>query len=105
MSYSIRYWILDESWEPMEADLSTWGHWLGQDSQRVIQQEMVDGYWVSTVFVGCNTKFETMIFSPEPESTSIWQSHSETLREALADHERALRAVDNRDFESSSHPR
>ena len=99
----LKYWILDENGESMEADLDTWAHWLGHNNrQRIIQQDTLDDYFVSTVFVGCNSKFETMIFSPEPENTSIWQSRSETLKEALANHERALRAVDNRDFTSGN---
>jgi hypothetical protein len=95
----LKFWILDESGEPLEANLDTWARWLEHNNgQRIIHQEDVDGYWISTVFVGCNSKFETMIFSPEPEATSIWQSWSDTLKEALGDHERALRAVDNREF-------
>jgi hypothetical protein len=56
-------------------------------------QETVDGYFISTVFVGCNVRFETMVFRPDDDA--VWQARSNTKAEALADHERALRAGDN----------
>ena len=88
----LRYWILDESGEPLETDLDTWSG-LFANRQRIILQETVDGYFISTVFVGCNVRFETMVFRPDDDA--VWQARSNTKAEALADHERALRAGDN----------
>jgi hypothetical protein len=41
----LRYWILDESGEPLETDLDTWSG-LFANRQRIILQETVDGYFI-----------------------------------------------------------
>jgi hypothetical protein len=64
------HYILDGR-NVVATDLLTWGRWLQADrKKRVIKQEIVGEYWVSTVFLGLDHQFgdgppllfETMVF-------------------------------------------
>lgn len=70
--YHSRY-ILDERGEPVqEKDLFTWAEWLEKSrEQRIVRQEWVGEWQVSTVFLGLNHRWgegppilwETMVFN------------------------------------------
>lgn len=69
--FSDKY-ILDSWGEPVPTDdLLTWGVWFeNSHNKRIVKQEYVGKYWVSTVFLGLNHRFdngppilwETMVF-------------------------------------------
>jgi hypothetical protein len=93
-------------------DLLTWGRWLEDSQQRVVKQEDVGPFWVSTVFLGLDHNwgdgppllFETMIFRDVTEAdrrrrggpkhvsvddapmwrTSTWELALEQHQEAVA---------------------
>jgi hypothetical protein len=86
------YAILNESGEPVPCNFDTWGSWFG-GNQRILEQDMIDGFKVSTVFVGCYWYFETMVFDPAGES--IWRENTWTKADAMAGHELAKRLTEN----------
>jgi hypothetical protein len=103
----LRYAVLDESGNVIPATLIEWGMWCWRkDRQRIIQQDEIAGYLVSTVFVGVNMAFsaeapplwfETMVFAdPEIIRNSLrreeasYQRCYTTLAEAKAGHMDAI---------------
>jgi hypothetical protein len=93
----------------MEATL-TWGRWLEEHrAERIVQQEQIGPYWISTVFLGMDhgfhrifgvgaknphpILFETMAFVVVgTERTLNVQERYSTWDEALAGHERLAAA-------------
>ena len=92
------YIIKNEQPDP-EPDIEKWGQWFSTDD-RIIQQNNVNGIFISTIFLGLDHNFlggtkpilwETMIFNlhiDEPQ----WRYDS--LEKALKGHQQALRMVD-----------
>lgn len=87
--------------EIVKADLLTWGKWLEENREaRIVKQEDVGAYWVSTVFLGLNHQygegppllFETMVFE-KGESSDLWCDRCSTYDEAEAMHERGCEHV------------
>lgn len=81
-------------------DTIEWATWYEVWENRVIQQEKVAGFWVSTVFVGINSIFhqdsaplwfETMVFRDQVKHSLLGKAHGEwryaTLDDARAGHE------------------
>jgi len=74
LSDKIRHAVLDESGNVIECGLLEWARWLELNrGQRVIEQDVIEDYLVSTVFVGIALDpwiegpirwFETMVFLP-----------------------------------------
>lgn len=79
-------------------DFMTWAM-LYEDRGRVVQQDQIGEYWISTVFLGMNTRlwggppvlFESMVFLGE-KSTGADQRYS-TWDEAVAGHARICAAL------------
>jgi hypothetical protein len=79
-------------------DLLTWGRWLEEHFQeRIVQQDTVGAYWVSTVFIGLDHNFsdsgppllfETMVFKRGTRH-DLWQERSSTWELAREVHLRA----------------
>lgn len=90
--------ILDDDGNPIPCDdVLTWGDWFGAANRRVAL-DMVDDAEVSTVFTGIDYSFafggppqlyETMIFGG---LNNEYQERYATREEALAGHQRAVRA-------------
>lgn len=78
--------------------------WVRSEGNRIIKQELVDGYRVSTVFLVLNHGygdeypqwFETMVFSPDHKD--LFQERCATKDEALQIHEKAKRLVETGDI-------
>ncbi len=102
-------YILDENNVAVAAPLGTWIVWYEreskkQDSRRIVKQEAVGPYWVSTVFLGLDHSFgflegepralfETMIFLAEGREKKkhgawrgLYQERYPTWERALAGH-------------------
>lgn len=62
-------YILDEHNNPVPCDIFTWGKFF-ETERRIVRQEQVGEYWISTVFLGIDlgwghgppVLFETMVF-------------------------------------------
>lgn len=69
----IGQYILDEQGNPVQAtSLRQWGEWMEKREERIVKQEHIGGYFVSTVFLGLDQRYwgegppilwETMVFS------------------------------------------
>lgn len=72
------HWILDEKGEnPVPVDLMTWAKWFEPRGNRIVKQEQVGKYMVSTVFLGIDHNYEpdgapilweTMVFDRSSDS-------------------------------------
>ena len=77
--------------------IEQWGKLLEIKDYKIIKQEVVGGFRVSTVWLGLNHNygngppliFETMIF-PSDGYDDLWCERYSTLDEATAGHEKAL---------------
>jgi hypothetical protein len=94
-----RHAVLTESGEVMTCDLFTWANFFGGAQRIILQEELGEDHWISTVFMGVDLSywlfgpplwFETMIFRPST-GAAIYQDRYTTLKEALEGHERAKR--------------
>lgn len=89
-------YILDENHNPVLLDgddLIAWATWYGKAENRVVRQEDVEGYMVSTIFLALDHNFamsgppilfETMVF--HDGATLDYQTRCSTWDEALAMH-------------------
>jgi hypothetical protein len=102
------YYILGgkDEHEPIPVDFLSWGQWFGEaGAARVVAQEQIGRYFVSTIFLGLNHNFasmlrqggdcrpylfETMIFL-DGESGDCWRCA--TWEEAEAQHAAVLATV------------
>lgn len=99
-----RYAILSENGDIIGCDLFTWAD-SSENGYRLIKQEdLANGYWISTVFLGLDHNyslngpprwFETMIFSYGPPYAAILCGRYSTLQEALEGHAKAKREFNN----------
>lgn len=92
--------VLDEDGNPVGCDFDTWSDWFARAGQRILQQDVIGGHLISTVFIGCKHWFETMVF--DPADKSIWQDNCDTKAEAIAGHELAMRLVENGEIRQAS---
>jgi hypothetical protein len=93
-------YILDENGEPRpEPDTLKWGQWMEADKRRVLQQDHIGGYFVSTIFLGLDHNFlgsgppvlwETMIFAETEAKLDApyndFQKRYTSQEDALAGH-------------------
>lgn len=87
-----------EGREPKAVDLMTWAQWFGT-ADRHVSNEVIDGYRVSTVFLGINHNygegppllFETMVFSHDGDD--LFCERAATWTEAEACHQRGIEFV------------
>lgn len=103
-------YILDVEGNPQACDdVATWGYWMSQRSNKIIQQTQVGEYFVSTVFLGLDYSFgqlegpilfESMVFKSTPEArvmadadawTDIDSRRYATRAEALEGHAQLVR--------------
>jgi hypothetical protein len=114
-----RHAILDESGNVVECDLLTWAIWFEKSRQRIIEQDTVEGLWVSTIFMGLNHQygrgkplwFETMVFH-EPQydpdfdrmrrEPAGYSERYTTIQEARAGHAAAIEWIKARKVEQGS---
>lgn len=88
------------------SDTLAWGRWM-QLPDRILAQDVINGFMVSTVFLGLDhaflggppVLFETMVFGPESFNDEI-QVRYTTWDEALAGHQRIAASV--REWEQSA---
>ena len=100
------HYILDENHKPIPCpDVIAWSEWLKADAHRIVKQEDIGGYFVSTVFLGIDHNhmrmlsqdaslpailFETMTFvrfaPPQLSALDIQERYS-TWDEAIAGHD------------------
>jgi hypothetical protein len=80
-------------------DLSTWANWIANCTARVVKQEDIGPYYVSTVFLGLDHNFgkgppllfESMIFRDhESHYESLECSRTSTWELALEQHAKAV---------------
>lgn len=91
-----------------EINIEEWSRKCDDESYKVLKQEYIDRYFISTVWIGLNMKifrqkpiqiFETMIFLSEDEENKdadpldLYQERYSTEEEALLGHEAALSLV------------
>jgi hypothetical protein len=94
VSFPGRYILDGEIPVPCE-DLLQWGAWM-ETGDRVLKQERVGQFWVSTVFIGLDHQygagppllFETMVF--DADRHNVYQYRYSTWELALKGHVRSL---------------
>lgn len=98
----LRQYLLNEANKPVLAkDVLEWAQWF-ETADRIVQQTNVDGWWVSTVFLGIDHQFgngppllfETMIFNHDGKADTPWREHyCERYTTYLQAHEGHWKAV------------
>jgi hypothetical protein len=103
----LRNWILDDNGEPKLATLGEWMNFCS-DGRRIVAQEQVGQYWISTIFLGIDHNWgegapilwETMIFAHA--ANHRWDQKQDrcagSREQAEAMHARMV------DFVRSNHP-
>jgi hypothetical protein len=98
----MREWYILEGKIPIPCDLQTFACWVEQHGkEKIVEQEEVGHYWVSTVFLGINYSwsdsppllFETMVFdhsSKEHPYDRLWIERTSTWEMALEAHQRGV---------------
>ncbi len=99
-------YILDENNKPVLASLMEWAEFFEGGKNRIVKQETVDGYWISTVFIGITMNFysrndenfkpaifETMIFRGQGGESLDYMDRAATWDEALECHAKAIEFV------------
>ena len=94
-------YILDENHNPVPVeDLVAWGRWYERGENRIVRQDDVEGYMVSTIFLALDHNFamsgppilfETMVF--HDGATLDYQTRCSTWEQALDMHEAAVEHV------------
>ena len=86
-----------EGRKPIEADLKTWSKWFESADARRVAETKIDGYNVSTVFLGLDYSFsggqpllfETMIF-PADSLSEVYCERCSTWEQAEVQHKIAV---------------
>jgi hypothetical protein len=90
-------YVLDGTTPVPASDLETWGQWFQANNNRIVKQEDVGRYHVSTVFLGIDHNFamtgppvlfETMVFGGSGDDE--YCDRCSTWDEALVMHEQAV---------------
>lgn len=108
------YFILDENRNAIPATLMEWAEYFENTKKRIVKQENIGDYWISTVFFGLdygliemfylkegsmeNYKpqiFETMVFTNKQDLYEIYCDRCSTWKEAEECHEKAIEWVNN----------
>jgi hypothetical protein len=91
-----------------ELELLDWARLFEDGDYKILKQDKIGKYRVSTVWIGLNMRFfgidpplifETMIFieeGQEKDELDFWQDRYSTEDEALEGHEKALELVRNK---------
>lgn len=102
-----QYFILDDKKRAIPVECLEWAKWIeGHDERRIVKQDrLLNGYFISTVFLGLNHNFsnqgkplifETMVFKPTNPFTQFpgeaYMERYPTWQKAFNGHRRALRA-------------
>ena len=97
------YYIFDENKKTIPVELDEYLAWSEKSKKRHVADEIIDGYRVSTVFLGVDHShdyqgapalFETMIFDAESGRDVFWyQERCSTWSEAEQQHIRAVKFV------------
>lgn len=82
-------------------DYTKWGKWFQSSPERVVKQEEIGPFKISTVFLGMDHNwgggspllFETMIFGGGDSDLNEWQDRCGTLDAAKEMHARAVALV------------
>jgi len=93
------YYILEGKNVKYVGDLIKWATWF-ETADRIVKSDMIDGIYISTVFLGIDhgypfeevppILFETMIFGGEEDG---YQERYSTWEQAEAGHEKAIGIV------------
>lgn len=105
MEYYNKKYKLNEKNEIEECTLNEWGRFL-ETPQKIVKQEDVGEYWVSTVFLGIDHNFgrpyhdkpilfETMIFQGKETGNDRWTQRYCTYQEALESHNAIVERLNN----------
>lgn len=82
--------------------MTTWASFFHNPATKIVKQEIVDGYLVSTVYIGLDHRFsddgppliyETMIFTPDGSPVGAYCERYHSRLAAKAGHERAVTRV------------
>ena len=101
------HYILDENNNVIEADLTTWAQFLGDEAERrIVNKQIIGELLISTIFIGLDHNlalqeekedykphiFETMIFK---DNKDIYCDRYSTWKEAEEGHKEAVNWVNN----------
>lgn len=92
------YYILDGR-DVVKVDLMTWAKWFENFQERMIAQDTIGPFFVSTMFLGIDHRFcgngppivfETMVFDIRDKHQEYGQARYCTIEQAEAGHQRYL---------------
>jgi len=107
------YYKLDDNNNVVKCTIKEWTLFVSesfvnefdrQSSRRIVQQDQVDHYFVSTIFLGINHNFnstgipilfETMIFNETNGRERVYCAHYATWDKAKAGHEKIVDDLNN----------
>lgn len=83
------YYILKDR-KPVPATLFEWGEFMSKKKRHVAKSTLLNGLWVSTIFLGLvhweDTLFESMVFKSRFDMEEVTQRRYKTWDEAAAGH-------------------
>jgi len=107
----IRHYTLNPDYTVKPVDMLEWARWFEKAKQkRVVKQQTVNGYLVSTVFLGLDHNFtaqgpplifETMVFPNKPRRSyaELYCDRYSTWDEAIVGHAKAVAAAKKEVFD------
>lgn len=108
-----KYYTLDDNKNVVPCTIEEWGKLYDENRQakKIVNQEYVDNYFISTIFLGINhsfnegelTVFETMVFDKNDNGNDIYCTRCGTYEDALNHHQRAVKWVENGCKEDDDH--
>lgn len=99
------YYVLRDGQAVRASDLLEWSMFFENPEDRIVKQDIIGPFHVSTVFLGIDHNFasffskgrpilwETMIFGPDGSSVDHYQERYASHEEAIAGHTRAVDAA------------
>lgn len=100
----LKYMILNENHKLIPVDLMTWAGWIETNktnSLRIVKQENIGDYYISTVFLGLDHSFgfgkplwfETMVFNAKDKNWHDYQERYTNWKSAELGHNKIVAKI------------
>jgi hypothetical protein len=91
-------YILNEDGKPIpEPDILKWAEWMGREGNKRIAQTEINGFWISTIFLGIDHSFiggvfpilfETLVFTKEGKALEETMQRYSSKTDAIEGHKK-----------------